>query len=194
MAVHDAVDECQEPVRYEALHAFLDLREQVVHAPEVRRAAASRAELDATLLARRDERDRQIAVDVRVHAGECELQRRDPGRRARRTAGPGRGRRRRAFVGLDGGEEEVGEDDVEPLEEGRPGEGRERELRVDALRHLAVQPREARDTVGARRRTGSRPAGRSPRERSSAERSPSATIRQAAERDRLGRDAMFMAP
>ena len=48
---------------------------------------------------------------------------------------------------LDGVEEEVGEDDVEPLEEGRVRERAPSQLGVDALRHLAVQAREARDAV-----------------------------------------------
>jgi predicted thioesterase len=82
--VHDPV-EPRDPAReVRRLDALLHTREKSVHSLEVGVLRGAAAQFDASLLAGRDERDRQVAVDVRVHAGQRELQRRNATTRARR--------------------------------------------------------------------------------------------------------------
>src|SRR3954452_13487394 len=99
----------------------------------------SRPELDAARLARRNEREREVAVDVRVHARQRELQWCNPA-----SGAPGKERhpcprrkRRAVHVGIEGLEEEVREDDVESLEKGLVGERASGQLGRDSLRHLS---------------------------------------------------------
>ena len=136
------------------LDARLHLGEQGVDAQIVGVLLRAVAQVEPERAAGVDERDRQIAVDVRVHARDGELDRRDvPSvRAARRAVATPRGPARLAGERRKGGEEEVGEAEVERLEEGVVLERMRVELGGDAFRHLAVEPREADDAVGARRR------------------------------------------
>ncbi len=76
-AVDDPVEERERPRQVRRLHLRLHACEQAVHALEVGVLRRRAAQLDAELLAGRDERHGQVAVDVHVHPGEGELQRRD---------------------------------------------------------------------------------------------------------------------
>src|SRR5207244_10982756 len=98
-------------------------------------------------------RDGQVAVDVRVHAGERELERRgSPARASLEERHPRTGRAPRvALVRVERGEEVAREDDVEPREAALVREVADGGLRLDALRHLAVEPREAGDAIGTRK-------------------------------------------
>ena len=99
-----------------------------------------------------DQRDGQIPVDVRVHAREGELDRRDGLAGARLEKGcPGvrRGRRVR-FERAQGREVEIGEDDVQVRQEERVSEGGLPHARQHALGHLEIQLVEAGDPVRGR--------------------------------------------
>jgi hypothetical protein len=110
------------------------------------------AEADAEVSAGRHERHRKVAVDVRVHPGERELERCDPAigpPREQRHPRP-RSARRITLICLERGKEQACEGDVEALEEGRVRDVVRGHVRADALGHLPVEVREARDAVAAR--------------------------------------------
>ena len=77
-----------------------------------------------------------------VHSRERELQRSDPAARpCLEERQPGsRGLRGIALEGLERGEEEIGEDDIEPREEARVGERRIGEMCLHALGDREVEP------------------------------------------------------
>src|SRR6476620_7628515 len=90
-----------------------------------------------------DQGDRQVAVDVRVHARDRELERRDLAARAALEEGAP-GARRLPRVPLErraGLEEEVGEAQVERLDERAVLERACVELGGNTLGHLAVEAR-----------------------------------------------------
>ena len=132
-----------QPLRYCDFTARLDRGQHAVHVLEIGVLAGALLELDPELAAGRDECDREVAVDVRAHPGQRELERRDPVRGAlidqRR---PRAGHAGRVGAGcVEGAEEEVGEDDVEPREEVRIAEDHIR--RVAAPRPGSPRGRDA---------------------------------------------------
>ena len=98
------------------------------------------AEIEAELGARLHERDREVAVDVRVHAAQRELDRCD----ARTGAFSKQGSPRTRWI-VERVEVESGEADVQLRQERRCREARLRV--VYGLGHREVQPREAGDPV-----------------------------------------------
>src|SRR5205814_3895703 len=101
-------------------------REEAVDREEVGVLAARPEQIDAAFAGDRPESERQVVVDVRVHAGERELERRDPALPAAREERLPRARS--SLRVFERGEVEVRERDVQAGEEGGVGEGRAREL------------------------------------------------------------------
>ena len=156
--VVDAVDVVEEAVegpkpaaQVLLLDLCLDRGEEAVDPLEVGVLHGVSLGSEAELPAGRHERDREVAVDVRVHARERELERRDPAARARLEEWqPGsRGLRGIALEGVEGGEEEVGEDDVEPCQEAGIGERQTLEAGLHAAGDGQIELCEAGDPVGA---------------------------------------------
>src|SRR5688572_7209767 len=142
-------DETRREVRPDAR---LRLVEQRVDCAEVAVLRAAAHGCNVERAAGVDERERQVAVDVRVHARERELDRGDAaararleqrGPRARRPLGPEHVRSERAKV-------EVREDDVEPPREARVRERPRPHALVDRLRHGAVEGGERAHPVARR--------------------------------------------
>ena len=131
-----------------------DVGEQRIDVKEVRVFRRARPQLDAELTAGGHNRHGQVAVDVRVHAREGEL---DGGDATLRTGSeersPGRRRGARASrVGIDGSEEQAGKDEVEPLEKAWIRERALLEAVLYVLGHLPVEADEAGDAIAARQR------------------------------------------
>ena len=113
-----------EPRREVGPHPRLRLGEQRIDRAVVGVLRAVARRHDVERAAGLDERDRQVAVDVCVHARERELDRGDPASRARLEQRRPRAWRplRPEHVRLQGAQVEVREDDVEPPREPRVGE------------------------------------------------------------------------
>jgi hypothetical protein len=100
-------------------------------------------------LTRRNERDRKVVVDVRVHPGECELDWRDvaPGASFDQRR-PGIRRLRGIATSVSERiKEQVCEGHVEPCQEGRIAEGTRSDCHANGFRDLQVQLHEPRDSI-----------------------------------------------
>ena len=115
-AAQRVVGDVEQAVEELLLDVLLDPGEDRVDAAEVAVLGRAALGLEPALEQRGDERDRQVVVDVGVHARQRELQRRHARAPARVEQRPPRvaGARR-----VDRGEVQVGEHDVEPGEERR---------------------------------------------------------------------------
>ncbi len=153
-AMEQVVELPQPAAQILRLHRPLDGRQHAVHVLVVGVLARALLEPDPELAARGDEGDRQVAVDVRAHPGQRELERCDPACRARldeRRPGAGHGGRV-GPRGIERTEEEAGEDDVEVREELRILKDEAAELLLDALGHRQIEVREAGDSIGVGQR------------------------------------------
>ncbi|MGA3155413.1 MAG: hypothetical protein ABSD40_23880 [Streptosporangiaceae bacterium] len=100
-----------------------------------------------------DDGERQVVVDVGVHAGQGELDRLDPGRGSLLDQRPPGQRHRRRIAGrAGGGEVEIGEGHVQGGHEGGVGEEPLAQLAVHLAGHAEVHAVEARQAVTGRSR------------------------------------------
>ena len=149
--VEEAVEGPEPAAQVLLLDRGLDRGEELVDPLEVgvlhRVPSGSEAELPAG----RHERHRKVTVDVRVHPRERELERLDAAARScLEERQPGAWRLSRVTLeGVERGEVEVGEDDVEPCQEAGVAEGEAREPGLYASRDGQVELCEAGDPVGA---------------------------------------------
>ena len=129
----------------------LDLTEQRVHPHEVVVFGRAVGQLELQLPTRRNERHRKVAIDVRVHAGQCELEWCDAAARLllEQRHPCGWSTRRVALVRVVRGKKQIGKADIKAFEKLRICEISRRELRVHTLGHLAIEASEASNAVRA---------------------------------------------
>ncbi len=156
--VHDPVEATQPAGHVVPFHLRLGRAELRVDGDEVGVLRRAVLDFDGKLPCGRHKRDGKVAVDVRVHPREGELERRDPAPAARLEQRRPRVRLRAGprLKGVERVEEQPREDDVEPLDEPGVVEHRPVEIDLHALRDREIEPREAADAVGARQRRGDR--------------------------------------